>query len=548
MKECLYCKANFEISSIEKDLYSKVDISEPDLCVYCRWKQHMAFWPFGKFRIGKSDLSGEKLITVLPENPRYPIYTSKEWWSDAWDPMEYGQDYDSSRSFFDQLKELQEKVPRPHQQGAQSIGCDWCDDTWESKNCYLSRSVFGAENLIYGYRAVNCKDSIDISHVYDLSQCYDCVYCFNSYELFFSRNSRDCMNSAFLFDCRNCNNCFMSWNLRGKSYCILNVQYTKEEYLEKIKEFDFSSNNNLEKLRSQYQEILKREVVHRENFSVKTYDSIGSYMADCKSCNNVFFWESSENCVNCLRGLRSKDCIDLTGNWIMELSGNNSCCTNGYQLKYSIWCDGAKYSEYCDECLEVDYCFGCVSLRKKKYCILNKQYTKEEYEALKEKIISDMKERGEYGKFPPYSLGLCPYNFSTAAIYFPEVTKEYVLDKGGYWDEGEGIKIEGIETKDLPDSINDIYESVCKQALVCPVTGWRFNISQDELSFLKKNKIALPRVHFDVRTKNRVITTSPTKAEVYNCFYCKKDINAYYPKDWGYEKIACEGCYLKEIA
>ncbi len=548
MKECLYCKANFEITPIERDLYNKVDIVGPDICVYCRWKQHMAFWPFGKFRTGKSDLSGEKLITVLPENPRYPIYTSKEWWSDAWDPMEYGQDYDSSRPFIDQLKELQEKVPRPHQQGAQNLNCDWCDDAWESKNCYLSRSVSHCEDLIYGYRAVKVKDSIDTSHVFDLEKCYDCVYCFNSYELFFSRNSRDCINSSFLFDCRNCSNCFMCWNLRGKSYCILNVQYTKEEYLEKVKEFDFSSNKNLEKLRSQYQEILKKQVVHRENFSIKTYDSFGSYLSDCKSCTNVFFWEESENCVDCLRGREAKDCIDLTGCWKIELSGNNSCCTNGYQLNYSIWCDGARYSEYCDECLEIDYCFGCISLRKKKYCILNKQYTKKEYEVLKSKIISDMKEKGEYGKFPPYSLGLCPYNFSTAAIYFPEVTREYVLEKGGYWDEGEGVKVEGMNTKDLPDSIEAIDVSICKQPLVCPVTGWRYNISEAELSFLKKMQIAIPRVHFDVRTKERLITTSPSKSEFYNCFYCNKNINAFYPKSWGYEKIACESCYLKEIA
>ena len=167
---------------------------------------------------------------------------------------------------------------------------------------------------------------------------------------------------------------------------------------------------------------------------------------------------------------------------------------------------------------------------------------------MKEKIISDMKESGEYGKFSPYSLGLCPYNFSTAAIYFPEVTREYILEKGGYWDEGEGIKVEGMETSDLPDSIDEVDENICKQALVCPVTGWRYNISTEELSFLKRNRIAIPRVHFDVRTKERVITTSPTKGELHQCIYCKKDINAYYPKNWGYEKISCESCYLKEIS
>ncbi len=102
-KVCQNCKNEFTISEKEFIMYKKINLVIPDICVYCRWKQHMAFWPFGKFRTGISDLSGERLITVLPENARYPIYTSKEWWGDGWDSMDYGQDYDSKRSFFEQL-------------------------------------------------------------------------------------------------------------------------------------------------------------------------------------------------------------------------------------------------------------------------------------------------------------------------------------------------------------------------------------------------------------------------------------------------------------
>ena len=189
-----------------------------------------------------------------------------------------------------------------------------------------------------------------------------------------------------------------------------------------------------------------------------------------------------------------------------------------------------------------------MSLRKKKYCILNKQYTKEEYEALKEKIIADMKARGEYGQFPLYSLGLCPYNFSTAVIYFPEVTKKYVEERGGYWEEIIDKKIEGMQTSELPDSITEVDSSISKQALICPVTGWRYNIADAELAFLKNKNIALPRVHFDVRTKERLMSMSQTKSEAYTCTYCSKEVMAYYPKNWGYERIACEECYLKEIA
>lgn len=546
-KICTDCNKEFQITQIELTQYEKVGLVIPDICSRCRWKQHMAFWPFGKFRTGKSDLSGEHIITMLPENARFPIYTSKEWWSDAWDVMSYGVDYDPSRPFFNQLKDLQEKVPRPHQQGAQSTLCDWCDDAWESKNCYLSRSILRSENLSYGYRCIDIKDSIDVSHVFTLDQCYACTYCFNSYNLLFSKNCRDCINGTFLFDCRNCNDCFMCWNLRGKSHCIENVQYTKEEYDARMKSMNLGSYTGLESLKSKYNEILKKNVIHRENFNIKTYDSTGTYMTNCNNCTNVFYWEDSENCINCLRGLKTKDCIDLTGCWYLEVSGNNSCCTNAYQNKYSIWCDGAKYSEYCDQCLEVDYCFGCVGLRKKKYCILNKQYTKEEYETLKEKIISDMKARGEYGKFPPYALGLCPYNFSTASIYFPEVTKEYVENKGGYWDEDKVSHIEGLETSKLPDSISDVDTSISKQPLICPVTGWRFNISEAEFSFLKNKNIALPRVHFDVRTKERMHLISQIESYPYKCTYCSKDIMAYYPKDWGYEHISCVDCYQQNL-
>ncbi len=547
-KVCTSCNENFEITDKELLMYEKVNLVVPSICVQCRWKHHMAFWPFGKFRTGNSDLSGDRLITLLPENARYPIYTSKEWWSDAWDPMDYGQEYDPTRSFFEQLKELQEKVPRPHQQGAQNTDCDWSDDAWESKNCYLSRSLVKCENLHYGYRAFSVKDSIDISHVYTLDQCYDCTYCFSSYNIIFSKNCRDCIDSAFLYDCRNVQNCFMCWNLRSKSYCIENVQYTKEEYEEKMKAVNLGSHTELEKYKNQYADILKKDVVHKESFNIKTYGSTGTNMANCNNCTNVFSWEDSENCVNCLRGTKAKDCIDMTGCWMIEASGNNSCSTNAYDLKGSIWCDGARYSEYCDECLEIDYCFGCVSLRKKKYCILNIQYTKEEYDALKEKIIADMKARGEYGKFPPYSLGLCPYNFSTAAIYFPEVTKEYIQERGGYWEEEKDQKIEGMQTSQLPDLTSDAESSLSKQALICPVTGWRYNIADAELAFLKNKNIALPRVHFDVRTKERMRILSQSKGEQYNCTYCTKTIIGYYPKSWGYQKIACEECYLKEIA
>ncbi len=479
-KVCSDCKSEFKIDSGDLILYEKVGLKIPEQCFECRLKQYAAFWPFGKFRKGTSDLSNESLITILPNQARYPIYKSHEWHGDAWEASNFSQDYDPSRPFFDQLKELQEKVPRPHQVGKDNVKCDWSDDVWHSKNCYLTRSVFKCEDISYGYRVVECKNSFDIAHSFNLQNCYDCTLCHNSFNLNFCENSKDCIDSYFLFDGRNCQNCFMSYNLRNKQYCIRNVQYTKEEYQKLIQEIKLDSYKNIENLKSEFENILKNQAVHRENFNLKTTDSKGNYMTNCDKCVNIFSYEDSQNCRNQLRGLGNKDCIDGMGIFgKVEVSGNNSCVLYSYSVKHSSWSMG-RYSEYLDMCDEVEYCFGCVGLKKKKYCILNKQYSKEEYEKLREQIIADMEARGEYGKFLPYSMGLCGYNLSTAIVYFPDFKKEDILQKGGYWSEEDLSSGDGMPSLELPDSILETKADIITQALICPETHYRFNISEAE--------------------------------------------------------------------
>ncbi|MEI7765179.1 MAG: hypothetical protein WCI93_01175 [bacterium] len=545
-RTCEHCGKDFSITLEDLTLYKKVGIELPVICFFCRVKLHLSFWMFGKFRKGKSALSGDSLITVLPENSRYPIYKLSEWHSDKWDAMDYGQDYDENRPFFDQLKELQEKVPHPHQNGMKNTNCDWCDDVWNSKNCYLSRSMEVCEDLYYSYRNLWVKNSIDVVVCFYSEKCFDSVNCSNSYKLFYSRNSKDCIDSYFLQDCRNCQNCTMCWNLRGKSYCIENIQYGKVEYEQKIKEYNFSSYKSIQKHKIRINEIAQNEVVHRENFNLKTFNSHGDNLINTKDCHNCFTINDSEDSCNCMRGMKQKSNIDTGGCWYSELIGNCSGCMNAYGLKYSSW-STSRYSEYLDLCLECEYCFGCVGLKKKKNCILNKQYEKGEYEKLIEKIISDMKKSGEYGKFLPHSMSAGPFNFSTSFLYFPETKKEDILKLGGYWEDVIESNIEGIRTSELPDNIKDVSDDIINKALICPLTGWRFNIAQNELNFYKQNNIPLPRLHFDVRIKENMKYTTVLQSYPHKCFYCQKGISAYYPPDWGYQKIVCEECYKQNI-
>lgn len=392
-RQCQNCKNQFTIDLGDFDYYERLDLPLPDLCPKCRWKYHLAFWLNGRFRITTSALSGKRIITVLPESVLFPIYDRDEFVSDAWDPLAYGQDYDPSRAFIDQLVELQAKVPHPHQTGTQNINCEWSDDVWESRETYLTRSAWLDEFVYYSYRVFRSKNSVDLTYCIAIENSYDCLYCFKSYDLRHSFNCRDCIQSAFLYDCRNCQNCFLSWNLRNKSYHILNRPYSKEAYFKKLQEFDFDSYTGIENLKKTFWDHVRKDAVHRATYNVQTAGSSGNFLAQDKNCHQCYFFENSESCRYCFRGTDSKDSIDIIGS-VSEKCGRGTFDQWGYGNICNLYISHCRYSAYLDNCEECENCFGCVGLRKKSYCILNKQYSKTDYDRIKAKIVEQMKKRG----------------------------------------------------------------------------------------------------------------------------------------------------------
>lgn len=528
-------------------MYEKNGIPPSDRCPVCRWKYLLAFWVFGIFRIGKSALSGKRIITILPENTSFPIYDYEEFISDKWDPMAYGQDYDPNRSFFEQLVELQAKVPHPHQVGLGNTNCPWTDDWWYSKNCYLCRSGIYCENTSYAYRASGLKDCVDITYSFDLEQSYDCLYCFKCYKLKYAFNSRDCIDSVFLYDCRNVQNCFMCWNLRNKQYHILNKPYSKDDYFQKLKEFDTRTSSTIQKLKGEFDGHIANDAIHRENFNTQSVNCKGNFLSECKNCYDCYFVNNAENLRHSFRGYETKDAID-TVSCMSEHSAVSALDQLGYGNIGLLYGTKCRFSAYLDTCEECENCFGCVGLRKKSHCILNKQYSETAYKELVAKIKEDMKKRGEWGNFLPLSMAYSGYNLSLANIMFPE-NKEAVKKMGGRWDSPSPQKFDNtISGVDLPGKINDVKDDIVRQRIICPETGLSYNVATHELAFYRAHGIPLPRVHFDLRTLNRF---RPMTLMIYpqrgTCTLCKKEIEHYYPPELGYKKIACVDCYQREV-
>ncbi|MDP3762668.1 MAG: hypothetical protein Q8Q97_01165, partial [bacterium] len=144
-----------------------------------------------------------------------------------------------------------------------------------------------------------------------------------------------------------------------------------------------------------------------------------------------------------------------------------SCIGRRLSFGYKNWhCNEVALSE---DCHSSNNLFACVGLRNKSYCILNKQYTKEEYEKLVPRIIEHMNQmpytdqKGriyKYGEFFPPELSPFSYNETIAQEYFP-LTKEQATEKGYSWKDPEPRNYQiQIPNDQLPDHIKDVTDDI----------------------------------------------------------------------------------------
>ncbi len=131
---CTHCRQNFEITDADLQFYDKVSpviggkkfpIPPPTLCPDCRTQRRFAFRNERKLYHRKCDYSGKQMISVYSPDKRYTVYEPAVWWSDVYDPLTYGRDFDFNRPFFDQFAELNRAVPKAAIQNAKSENCEY---------------------------------------------------------------------------------------------------------------------------------------------------------------------------------------------------------------------------------------------------------------------------------------------------------------------------------------------------------------------------------------------------------------------------------------
>jgi len=160
---------NIKVTNKDFEFYKEMQVPPPTLCSFCRMIRRLS-WRTERFLYHRTcDLTGKQIISAFsPEPaqnrkyPKFPVYDLDAWWSDKWDPLSYGQDYDFSRPFFDQFFELQSKVPRAAlQQQKPMENSTYCNAASHNKNCYLMFSSNRSEDCYYGSWVNSCRDCID---------------------------------------------------------------------------------------------------------------------------------------------------------------------------------------------------------------------------------------------------------------------------------------------------------------------------------------------------------------------------------------------------
>lgn len=436
MPTCKNCAQNFTIAE-DQAFYKQINVPEPKTCPECRLKRRLLERNTRKLYKRKCDFSGEEIISQYHKDHKFPVYHPKVWWSDKWSGLDYGRDYDPDKPFFEQFAELLKVTPHISLFVVWGTmeNSDYVNCAAYVKNCYLSFELDYNEDCYYSNRVYQSKDLVDCFTCYKCEVCYECSDCRKCFDLKYSKDCENCSDSYFLKECKSCKNCIACINLRHKKYHIFNKPYSKEEYEKHLAEFDLEGSEGIEKLRKESQEFFLKHP-HRYLQEEHNENCLGDYLYHSKNSSYCFDCDDLEDCKYCAKvSLTVKSSMDYTcwGDRAELLYQCAACGDNAYNLKFCTNCltDNSDL-EYCSQCTGCQNCFGCAGLKKGKYCILNKQYTKDKYEKLKAEIIADMKSRGEYGEFFP--MELCPfgYNETIAMEYFP-VSRKEALGKRFKW-------------------------------------------------------------------------------------------------------------------
>lgn len=557
-RSCAACGTLFEITTDDLAFLEKVSpvfdgkkesIPPPTHCPDCR-QQRRLLWRNERSLCRRTcDLCGKSIISMYAKISPFTVYCPECWWSDKWDALSFGRPFDDTQPFFPQFRQLQLQVPRLSVNVVGNENSEYVNLGGYNKNCYLVFAMEYNEDCLYGTEVVKCAGCVDTLNCFESQFCCEVTDVEKCHAISFSRDCSNCADSWFLSDCRNCSDCILCTNLRGKHHYVRNKEVTKETFAREKEEMQRRiRRGGLPQLLEEWA-ALDRSGIHRAASLVNCEHVSGDYLKNSKNLRQCFDVSYGEDCAYVYTGFKIKDLMDVCHTTEGELTYESLSVgygSYGALFTHAAWT--AKNVLYCDVAQSCGDCFGCAGIRQSRFCILNKQYSKEEYERLVPRIIARMRSTGEYGEFFPASCAPFAYNETNALQYFP-LSREDARGRGfGWQDQAEEMPdvARVIHGEKLPSDIAAIPDDVLSWTVQCERTGRLFKIVRRELEFYRERGLPIPHFHPDERHRRRMALRNPRQLWERQCAKCGQKMQSTFAPDRP-ERVFCESCYLKEV-
>ncbi len=509
----------------------------------------------------------------------FPVYCNACFYSDKWDAGSYEMEIDWSRPFMEQWFELWNKTPKFAQIVFGNVkNSDFSNSIINSTGCYLSYSVTESEDILYSENIDKSTSMIDC--YMSIEGCDSCYYSQGraNYNCKYTSQCANSIDCNFCFDCRNCQDCFMSYNLRNKKYVFRGMQLTKEDYKIAIEKEKLPSRESQQGLYKEWKNMIVNDAVHQYGRIVNGSNVTGNFIRSAKELKSCFNIYNSENIAYGARVLNAKDSYDVYDFADGELVYETVACSFGSNRNIasinSVGCRSLYYSTHCNDSSDM---FGCHSMRKKSNCILNKQYSKEEYETLFPRLVEHMNimpyidKKGRvyrYSDFIPYEFSPFGYNETLNHDFF-RLTKEEAISRGYNWfDAKEKNYTVSLNGEDVPDTISQTDDSITNEVIACVHAENNesdcnhqctkaFKIIAEELYMYRKMDIPIPIMCPNCRHYERLpVFIQPFELWHRQCMCDKEDhdhsgicpveFETSFAPDRP-EIVYCESCYQKEV-
>lgn len=550
-KICTKCNTNFTVDQDDQSFYQKMQVPIPNVCPDCRFMMRSLFRNETNLYSGrKCDLCSKSIVTMYNPKLPYTIYCYDCFYSEHWDPKSYATDYDESRPFIEQMKDFLIKVPKIclylSVGYGENVHSEYVNMSSGCKNCYLVFNTGPAEEVLYSRGMRKGFDSSDLYFGFSTDRCYESINIQESAGVSHGQNVSSCVDSHFLLNCSGLTNCFGCVNLRNKSNYFFNEQLSPDEYKSRVGEI-LGSFEKIQEAKKKF-EAFVLQFSRRANNNLKTIDSTGDYLSECKNVKESYEIFQSEDCKYLFSSKLIKDSMDVIG------YGTNcekllDCVATGF-CSNTIGTYGAEnsnnilYGFYIRDCQD---CIGCDALKHGKYAIFNKEYTKDEYERLRVKIIQELTDANLYGLMMPPELAPFAYNETIAQDNMP-LSKEEVLARGFRWEDDIQMTKgkETLQPEQIPDHIKEVSDSITNEILKCIDCERNYKITAQELLFYKKMTIPIPRMCFYCRHKDRIVRRGPFKFFIRACSHCGESTHTNLTEEVA-PIMYCEKCYQQEV-